>query len=95
MPKTDLVLEGGGVKGVGLVGAVDQLMRSGYTVERVAGTSAGSIVGAFLAAGLNADQLTEVMDGLQYERVPDLGAARGAAGERGSLAAAQWRGLRG
>jgi NTE family protein len=73
MPKVDLVLEGGGVKGVGLVGAVDQLMRSGYTVERVAGTSAGSIAGAFLAAGLNAEQLTEAMDCLQYERVPDRG----------------------
>ena len=73
MPKADLVLEGGGVKGVGLVGAADQLMRSGYTVERAAGTSAGSIVAAFLAAGLNADQLTEVMDCLQYERVPDRG----------------------
>ncbi len=73
MPKVDLVLEGGGVKGVGLVGAVDQLMRSGYTVERVAGTSAGSIAGAFLAAGLNAEQLTEAMGCLQYERVPDRG----------------------
>src|SRR5260370_13015415 len=73
MPKADLVLEGGGVKGVGLVGAVDQLMRSGYTIERVAGTSAGSILGAFLAAGLNAEQLTEVMNSLQYERVPDRG----------------------
>jgi NTE family protein len=73
MPTADLVLEGGGVKGVGLVGAVDQLIRSGYNVERVAGTSAGSIVAAFLAAGLNADQLTEVMDSLRYECVPDRG----------------------
>ena len=64
------MLEGGGVKGVGLVGAVDQLMRSGHTFERVAGTSAGSIAGALVAAGANADQLTEVLDGLQYERVP-------------------------
>jgi NTE family protein len=73
MPKADLVLEGGGVKGVGLVGAVDQLMRSGYTFERVAGASAGSILGAFLAAGLTADQITEVMNSLHYKRVPDRG----------------------
>jgi NTE family protein len=73
MPRADLVLEGGGVKGVGLVGAVDQLMRSGYVFERVAGTSAGSIVAAFLAAGVNADQLREVTDSVQYERVPDRG----------------------
>jgi NTE family protein len=48
-------------------------LRSGYTVDRVAGTSAGSILGAFLAAGLDADELTSVMDRVQYERVPDRG----------------------
>ena len=57
MPKADLVLEGGGVKGLGLVGAVLHLMREGYTFPRVAGTSAGSIVAAFLAAGATADEL--------------------------------------
>ena len=31
MPKADLVLEGGGVKGLGLVGAVLELQRQGYT----------------------------------------------------------------
>ena len=41
MPKADLVLEGGGVKGLGLVGAVLELMREGYTFPRLAGTSAG------------------------------------------------------
>src|ERR687895_2442511 len=71
MPKADLVLEGGGVKGLGLVGAVLHLMRAGYTFPRVAGTSAGSIVAAFLAAGATADQLEAIMDRLDYSRVPD------------------------
>ena len=57
MPKADLVLEGGGVKGLGLVGAVLELQRAGYSFPRVAGTSAGSIVAAFLAAGATADEL--------------------------------------
>jgi hypothetical protein len=42
----DLVLAGGGVKGIGLVGAVVKLMDAGYRPYRVAGTSAGSVVGA-------------------------------------------------
>lgn len=46
----DLVLSGGGVKGVGLVGAVVRLMEAGYRARRVAGTSAGSIVGSIVAA---------------------------------------------
>jgi len=71
VPKADLVLEGGGVKGLGLVGAVLHLMRAGYRFERVAGTSAGSIVAAFVAAGATADELAGIMGRLEYSRVPD------------------------
>jgi NTE family protein len=71
VPKADLVLEGGGVKGLGLVGAVLELQRAGYTFPRLAGTSAGSIVAAFLAAGATADDLTAIMGRLDYSRVPD------------------------
>jgi NTE family protein len=71
VPNADLVLEGGGVKGLGLVGAVLRLMRAGYRFPRVAGTSAGSIVAAFLAAGATVDSLAGVMDRLIYSRVPD------------------------
>src|SRR5580693_6491654 len=46
----DLVLSGGGVKGIGLIGAVVALMDAGYRIHRVSGTSAGSIVGAIVAA---------------------------------------------
>jgi NTE family protein len=71
MPKADLVLEGGGVKGIGLVGAVLGLMREGYNFPRVAGTSAGAIVAAFLAAGVDRAGLSGVMERLDYRRVPD------------------------
>ena len=74
MPKADLVLEGGGVKGLGLVGAVLHLMREGYEFPRVAGTSAGSILAAFLAAGATADELAGIMERLDYSRVPDRSA---------------------
>jgi NTE family protein len=69
--KADLVLEGGGVKGLGLVGAVLELMRAGYSFPRIAGTSAGSIVAAFLAAGATHDELERIMRRLDYARVPD------------------------
>jgi len=65
------VLEGGGVKGLGLVGAVLRLMRAGYRFERVAGTSAGAVVAAFLAGGADEGQLADAMDRLDYSRVPD------------------------
>ena len=46
----DLVLEGGGVKGIALVGAYQVLTEHGYHVHRVAGSSAGAIVGAVMKA---------------------------------------------
>ena len=52
--KADAVFEGGGVKGIGLVGAVAFAEEKGYRWVNLAGTSAGAIVAALLAAGYNA-----------------------------------------
>ena len=46
----DLALEGGGVKGIGIVGAVSALAEAGYRFQRVAGSSAGAIAAALIAA---------------------------------------------
>jgi NTE family protein len=48
--RADLALEGGGVKGIGLVGAVLVLDEAGYSLARVAGTSAGAITAALIAS---------------------------------------------
>jgi NTE family protein len=69
--RADLVLEGGGVKGIGLVGAISVLEEAGYRFERVAGTSAGSIVGALVAARMTSAEMREVMAKLDYERFRD------------------------
>jgi NTE family protein len=69
--RADLVLEGGGVKGIGLVGAISVLEEAGYTFQRVAGTSAGSIVGCLVAAGMKAPQMKKVMEGLEYHKFRD------------------------
>lgn len=76
--RVDLVLSGGGVKGVGLVGAVVALMDAGYAVQRVSGTSAGSIVGAVVAAAAQTRQMTgaevkELTLQLDYRRFLDPG----------------------
>lgn len=58
-PKSvDLVLSGGGVKFIGLVGAIVALMDAGYSIKRISGVSAGSVVAAILAAGSKDGQLT-------------------------------------
>ena len=69
----DLVLEGGGVKGIGLVGAISELVQEGYTFNRVAGTSAGAIVGSLVAAGMAPSQLLSLMGTLDYTKFRDKG----------------------
>ena len=68
----DLVLEGGGVKGIGLLGAVLTLYDAGYRFERVAGTSAGAIVAALVAAyehaGKDLHELEDEMRRVEYKK---------------------------
>ncbi len=67
----NLVLEGGGVKGIGLVGAISVLEEHGFTFVRVAGTSAGAIVGSLVAAGFTSMELHELMVTLDYTKFRD------------------------
>lgn len=69
--KADVVLEGGGVKGIALVGALNVLEERGYEFNRVAGTSAGAIVGALVAAGFPADELRDIMNSVDYQKFRD------------------------
>ncbi len=55
--KWDAVFEGGGVKGIGLVGAVAEVEKAGYEFVNLAGTSAGAIVASLLAVGYTAEEL--------------------------------------
>lgn len=73
MPDADLVLEGGGVKGIGLVGAISVLEEHGYVFHRVAGTSAGAIVGSLVAAGMTSAQMQQVMQQVEYGKFQDEG----------------------
>lgn len=91
----DLVLSGGGVKGIGLVGAVVRLMEAGYRANRVAGTSAGSIVGALVAAAardrrLGPGDVRDLALSIDYRKFFDRGPV-----ERIPLAGAFWAILQG
>jgi NTE family protein len=80
----DLVLEGAGVKGIGLVGAVSTLAEAGYRFPRVAGTSAGAVVGAYVVAlqraGEPLSRLEEIARSLSYAKMRDRGVVGRAAG---------------
>jgi NTE family protein len=71
MSSLDLVLEGGGVKGIAFAGAIEVLETHGYRFNRIAGTSAGAIAGALVAAGATAEKLRKYLEDLDYERFRD------------------------
>ena len=67
----DVVLQGGGVKGIGLAGALVALTDAGYQLNRLSGTSAGAVVGSLAAAGLAGDRLKKVALSLDYAKFRD------------------------
>lgn len=69
----DLIMEGGGVKGIGLVGTLTVLEEQGYSFNRVAGTSAGAIVASLKAAGMSARDMSKAMREINYPDLRDEG----------------------
>ncbi|TYP77889.1 patatin-like phospholipase family protein [Paenibacillus methanolicus] len=66
MTTINAVFEGGGVKGIGLVGAIKATEEKGIAFGRVAGTSSGSIIAALLAAGYTAEELRRIVEGTPF-----------------------------
>jgi NTE family protein len=69
----DLVFEGGGVKGIGLAGAYAAIEQRGFAHKSVAGTSAGAITAALVAAGYRSAELDEIVLGLPFADFKDEG----------------------
>lgn len=70
----DLVCEGGGVRGIALVGALDVLEAHGYRAVYRAGTSAGAIVATLHAAGYTAEEMRSIISETRFVRFMDPGA---------------------
>ncbi|TXJ05946.1 MAG: hypothetical protein E6Q27_04800 [Aeromicrobium sp.] len=67
----DLVLEGGGVKGIALVGAAVALAENDFVFARIGGSSAGALVGSIMAAmqksGESLDRAADIVRTINYE----------------------------
>lgn len=68
LKKCNAVFEGGGVRGIGHVGAVCRMEQAGWQFADTAGSSAGAIIAALLAAGYTGKELKKEMEGLDYLR---------------------------
>ena len=70
---TNLVVEGGGVKGLAYPGALQVLEANGVLpkIEKVAGTSAGSILAALIALGYTPAEMQSLMLDLDFRQFED------------------------
>ena len=67
--KITLSLSGGGLRGAAHVGAIKFLEEQGIEVTAVSGSSAGAIVGLFLAAGLKSDDMLVFLNSLEKKEL--------------------------
>ncbi len=70
-PKIGLALGGGAARGFAHVGVIAALEEAGIKVDYVAGTSAGSLVGAIYASGKNAAQLQDIALKVEEAEITD------------------------
>ncbi len=70
--KVGIALGGGAAKGFAHIGVIKMLEANGFAPAVVAGTSAGSVVGAMYASGMNAFELQEKAVALDEAKIRDL-----------------------
>jgi len=68
---TNAVFQGGGVKGIALVGALKRMEENGIKFNAVGGTSAGAIVASLYACGYTADEMKSLLDSTNFEKFLD------------------------
>lgn len=62
----NLILQGGGVKGLAYIGALRCLEEHGYKVKYISGSSIGAIIGSLIIAGYDSYDLEEIVNKLDY-----------------------------
>lgn len=69
----NLVFEGGGVKGIAYVGALEVLDKDGIlrNIERVAGTSAGAMVAVLVGLGYTAKEISGILWDINFKNFLD------------------------
>ena len=72
-----LVLGGGGARGLAAIGIVEVLYEAGLRPARIAGTSMGAMVGAFLASGYSPAEIRKLAASLSWVKVIDVSVRAG------------------
>jgi len=76
--KTNLILSGGGIKGIAFIGALHELNQLKYLYDgdilkfkNISATSAGSIIGSLLAIGYKPNEIEEIINNIDFQNLID------------------------
>lgn len=69
--KINAVFEGGGMRGIAIVGAINCIENEGFEFARVAGCSAGAVIAAFIAAGYSSKEIRKMLSEINFLKFMD------------------------
>lgn len=67
--KVGLVLSGGGAKGLAHIGVLKALEEAQISIDYIAGSSMGAVIGGLYAAGYSAQQLDSLFRGVDFQKL--------------------------
>ncbi len=68
----NIVLSGGGIKGIAFAGAYEEIEKKYKRIGNVAGVSAGALVGALIGAGYTSRELGRIMKEFDFSSLSDM-----------------------
>lgn len=74
--EADAVFEGGGIRGIGIVGALAYFESQNYKWQRLAGTSVGAIIASLIAAGYSSRELKKILIQMNFKDFLDKDSVR-------------------
>lgn len=66
--KVDAVFEGGGVRGIAFIGAIQAMEEADVEWERLAGTSAGAVIAALVASGYKSYEIRDLLNKFNFSK---------------------------
>ena len=69
--RANAIFAGGGIRGIGLAGALQVAEERGYVWEKLAGTSVGALLAALVASGYTAQEIYELIRNFNFKEILD------------------------
>lgn len=71
-PKIGIALSGGAARGISHIGILKVLEKEKIPIDYIAGTSIGSLIGAFYASGIDINEMEKIMKTTKWRKLVDF-----------------------